>query len=111
MARLFFALWPDDALRRQIAAQAVALNHAHEGGGRLLPQDRLHLTLRFMGEYPDEAFAHTPEAFVPHVTFLRDAVRELPATPIAPLAWRVRGFALVESHPGQAYRTVHHWGG
>ena len=171
MARLFFALWPDDALRRQVAAQAVALNHAHEGGGRLLSQERLHLTLRFVGDFADGQLEHlrdsalavagevelapfdlvldhagsfgrrtwwlapsdsealgglrqrldaalagagfpaAAEAFAPHVTLVRDAVRELPATPIAPLAWRVRGFALVESHAGQPYRTVRHWGG
>ena len=170
MARLFFALWPDDAVRRQIAAQAVALNHAHEGGGRVLSQERMHLTLRFLGDYADDAFTHLrdsamavadevepvafelaldhagsfgartwwlgpadspplldlrrrldrvlagagfPEAaepFVPHVTIIRDALDPLPGTPIAPLAWRVRGFALVESRDGEPYRTVQQWG-
>ncbi len=170
MARLFFALWPDDALRQQVAAQAVALQHAHEGGGRLIGQERLHLTVRFLGDYPageldrrreaalgagsqvafapfdlalDHAgsfgrrtwwlgpaasaaltdlragldrtlaaagFAASAETFVPHVTIVRGALRALPPSPIAPLAWRVRGFALVESRAGQPYRSVQHWG-
>lgn len=170
MARLFFALWPDDALRRQVAAQAVALQHAHEGGGRLLATERLHLTLRFLGDYPAgefdlrreaalgagsqaafEAFDLTldhagsfgrriwwlgsapsaalaalrarldrtlvaagfpaaAETFVPHVTIVRDALRPLPPATIAPLDWRVRGFALVESRAGKPYRSVQHWG-
>lgn len=44
--RLFFALWPDDAVRHQLA------DLAHEHGqrnGRPLPAENLHLTLAFIG--------------------------------------------------------------
>lgn len=169
MARLFFALWPDDALCRQVAAQAVALQHAHEGGGRLQSHERLHLTLRFLGAFDGDAleaavdaatragnattfapfefaldraasfgratwwlgtgnsqplrdlrarldlalaeagFGAAQEAFVPHVTIVRDALRPLAPSPIATLPWQVRGFALVESRAGRPYRFLRDW--
>ena len=55
-------------------------------------------------------FPGADESFVPHVTIVRDALEPLPDTPIAPLSWRVRGFALVESRAGEPYRTVRQWG-
>ena len=53
MARLFFALWPDDAVRAALAAWSAALHPVC--GGRRIPAGNLHATLAFLGETPDEA--------------------------------------------------------
>jgi RNA 2',3'-cyclic 3'-phosphodiesterase len=50
--RLFFALWPDRDIVRQIQAAASSL--AIEGRGRLVSPQNLHLTLAFAGEVSDE---------------------------------------------------------
>ena len=47
--RLFFGLWPDDAVRRQIAALS------REVCGRPVPEVNLHLTLLFLGMQNDAA--------------------------------------------------------
>ena len=44
--RLFFALWPDEALRQQLAVYPPMLKGC---GGRLVVQDNLHITLAFLG--------------------------------------------------------------
>lgn len=46
--RLFFALWPGDALREQLVQHRDLLISAP--GGRLLPRENLHLTLAFLGQ-------------------------------------------------------------
>jgi 2'-5' RNA ligase len=46
--RLFFALWPDAALRRKFAE--LARTTWTGCGGRLVPPRNLHLTLAFLGE-------------------------------------------------------------
>ena len=48
---LFFALWPDDATRQQIAAAAAELKQQHQPQGRWIKPHRYHLTLKFLGEY------------------------------------------------------------
>jgi 2'-5' RNA ligase len=73
--RLFFALWPDDAVRMRIDAMAAAVERTHASGGRRLRRDRLHLTVRFLGD-----FAPLPEG-------LLDAARDA--------ASRVEGEAFV----------------
>ncbi|MCZ7564554.1 MAG: RNA 2',3'-cyclic phosphodiesterase [Burkholderiales bacterium] len=46
--RLFFALWPDDAVRDALAAWARALHKAC--GGRTTRPQNLHVTLAFLGD-------------------------------------------------------------
>ena len=46
-ARLFFALWPDDAVRAALARLARSLHQ--ECGGRMIPARNIHLTLVFLG--------------------------------------------------------------
>ena len=48
MSRLFFALWPDDRVRAELAAQRDRI--AHDYAGRATRPDTLHLTLLFLGE-------------------------------------------------------------
>jgi 2'-5' RNA ligase len=51
MPRLFFALWPDDAVRHALAAHCDAI--AREAQGRATRADTLHLTLVFIGNVDD----------------------------------------------------------
>lgn len=44
--RLFFALWPDEQIRRQLGA---AFEHRACSGARRVPECNLHLTLAYMG--------------------------------------------------------------
>jgi 2'-5' RNA ligase len=46
-ARLFFALWPDDAVRAALAHLARSLRQ--ECAGRMIPAHNIHLTLIFLG--------------------------------------------------------------
>lgn len=48
--RLFFALWPDEALRN--ALYGLAERFQGKYGGRLMRKEFLHLTLLFMGDTP-----------------------------------------------------------
>ena len=48
MARLFFAIWPDEPAARQLAALARDL--AVRVDGKPVPQARIHLTLAFLGD-------------------------------------------------------------
>ena len=152
-ARLFFALWPDDEVRAQLAHWSREL-HALCGGRPTLPEN-LHVTLAFLGSVEDARVAEVERAasevapraisllldrpgywkhnriawagasvvppglaalvselrgalvksqirfdakpFVSHLTLLRDA-REPRAMPaLAPIEWRLDGFALVQS--------------
>lgn len=52
MKRLFFALWPDAEIRRQLAEVAELLP---EASCRRTPVENLHLTLVFLGNVPDSA--------------------------------------------------------
>ncbi|GHA70441.1 RNA 2',3'-cyclic phosphodiesterase [Cognatilysobacter bugurensis] len=51
--RLFFALWPDAAVRTRIDAATESL--AAAPGARRVRAERLHLTLHFLGDVPDGA--------------------------------------------------------
>lgn len=46
--RIFFALWPDDALREQIEENTRSA--IQQAGGRRIPAGNLHVTLVFIGE-------------------------------------------------------------
>ncbi len=48
MARLFFALWPDEDAARHLAALSESVAARVEG--RPVPRNRIHLTLAFLGE-------------------------------------------------------------
>ncbi len=49
--RLFYALWPDDATRHELAALQAGLS------GRLVDAANLHLTLAFLGNQPQASLA------------------------------------------------------
>jgi RNA 2',3'-cyclic 3'-phosphodiesterase len=52
--RLFFALWPDDGLRAAIAQASEAAATAAGIRGRPTPQERIHMTLLFLGDVAAE---------------------------------------------------------
>lgn len=54
-ARLFFALWPDDAVRRELVAAQDAWQWP--SGARRVPPGRLHLTLHFLARVPAQQVA------------------------------------------------------
>jgi 2'-5' RNA ligase len=58
--RLFFALWPSDALRARIEAATHAV--VHESGGRVIPSHNLHVTALFLGEVPRPRVAEVMQA-------------------------------------------------
>ncbi len=51
-ARLFVALWPDAQVRA--ALQAASAQWRWQPGAAIIPADRLHLTLHFLGDLPRE---------------------------------------------------------
>jgi|SRR2546421_5059610 len=166
--RLFFALWPDDAVRAGLARWSREF-HA-QCGGRITRPENLHVTLAFLGGVEEARVAEVERAagevamqaaslvldrpgywkhnriawagasapppelgafvaelrealrraeirfdakpFVSHATLLRDA-REPRATPeLAPIEWRLSGFALVQSVTlprGSRYEVRRSW--
>lgn len=78
--RLFFALWPEEAVRLQIAAGADALLATQAARGRRADPRRYHLTLSFLGDFPapsDDLLARIRQAAagvrVPAFEFALDA--------------------------------------
>ena len=53
--------------------------------------------------------AKAPPGFSPHLTIARDVAAGLPATPVAPVRWRVDRFVLVDSRPPRPYRILGEW--
>jgi len=68
--RLFFALWPGTAVRRQIAHTTTRLAEAQQTRGRRLRPDRYHLTLQFLGD-----FDAVPEALIDAAIIAADDIR------------------------------------
>lgn len=58
--RLFYALWPDEAVLRALERTQVALRGA--GSGRFTRRERLHVTLHFLGERGAEGVQPAMEA-------------------------------------------------
>jgi 2'-5' RNA ligase len=58
--RLFFALWPSEALRRAIE-QATGAG-AMRAGGRKIPAENFHITLIFLGSVPDHRLHEVVDA-------------------------------------------------
>jgi RNA 2',3'-cyclic 3'-phosphodiesterase len=168
--RLFFALWPDEEVRAQLAHWSRELHAVC--GGRPTRDENLHLTLAFLGGVEEARAAEVERAasevpprvatlvldrpgywkhnriawagasvvplelesfvselrgalvksqipfdaktFASHVTLLRDA-REARAMPaLAPIEWRLAGFALVQSvrlPQGNRYEILKSWTG
>ncbi|HET9577034.1 MAG TPA: RNA 2',3'-cyclic phosphodiesterase [Usitatibacter sp.] len=48
MARLFFAIWPDEATAQRLHELGTRL--AARAGGHAVPREKIHLTLAFLGE-------------------------------------------------------------
>jgi len=46
--RLFFALWPDDAVRAALASASTAIHRV--AGGRVTGPESIHMTLAFLGD-------------------------------------------------------------
>ena len=58
--RLFFALWPDDAVRAQLAHWSRELHGVCRG--RLMRPENLHMTLAFLGNVDDARVAEVERA-------------------------------------------------
>ena len=52
--RLFFALWPGDDVREQMAAQRDRMKQDY-GGSHGVTTARFHMTLLFMADFPGRA--------------------------------------------------------
>jgi 2'-5' RNA ligase len=55
-ARLFFALWPDEAMQVALAAAVAAIVREAGPDSRAVPAKNLHLTLAFLGAVPQSRF-------------------------------------------------------
>jgi 2'-5' RNA ligase len=53
--RIFFALWPDDAQRRELVRATQDI--VKSVNGQPVPVENYHLTLAFLGSVPDDAMA------------------------------------------------------
>lgn len=58
--RLFFALWPDQAMREALSAAVEGAIQAARGG-RPVPLANLHVTLAFLGSVPESSVARLLE--------------------------------------------------
>lgn len=71
--RLFFALWPADAMRQGIAGTTARLLQARDAGGRRIGPHRYHLTLQFLGD-----FAELPPSLVEQASAAAASVEVAP---------------------------------
>lgn len=80
-------------------------------GCAVVPAGLLHL-VEALGTQLRAGGVHVDgDAFVPHVTVLRDASQALQATLPQPVRWRVEDFVLIDSRirPPEQYRIVKRW--
>jgi len=81
MARLFFALWPDEAAARGLERLAVEV--AVRTQGKPVPRSKIHLTLAFLGEVAGR-IAFEPEAIAtPAFDLVLDCVGSFAGTRVA----------------------------
>jgi len=84
-ARVFFALWPDDAITDKLVRVATTAHDAF--GGRRMRRETLHLTLAFIGTVAPqriEALAAVAAAVrIPAFTLRLDRLRGLPRKHLA----------------------------
>lgn len=59
-ARLFFALWPDAGAAKALSGLAQEL--AALSGGKPVPPAKIHLTIAFLGDVPDDRIAQAMQA-------------------------------------------------
>ena len=97
-ARLFLALWPDDATRRVLAARRDCWIWPR--GAAVVADDRLHLTLHFIGPVPVERVQAVADGLaVPLAAFaLEDGVAERWRNGIAAWCWPETPPELVALH-------------
>lgn len=63
-ARLFLAIWPDDETLNGLVARRNAIEW--ESGAKVSPDERLHLTLHFIGQVPRDRVPALREALQVH---------------------------------------------
>jgi 2'-5' RNA ligase len=68
--RLFFALWPDRAVRHWIADTTAQMVSTHAIRARRVPPERYHLTLQFLGD-----FAPRPQTIIDKAIAAGESVR------------------------------------
>jgi RNA 2',3'-cyclic 3'-phosphodiesterase len=126
--RLFFALWPTDAVRAQLAAAA----QSYAEFGRAIAARNLHVTVAFLGAVAEERLDHVVEIarstqkltldgkFMLHLDRLefwrRSSLIALPATQVPPELLRIvdglraglreRGFELQEHDAFRPHVTL-----
>jgi len=110
--RLFFALWPDAAVQRELASWARACRRV--SAGRLIREENLHATLAFVGEVDlggrallgelgaalhGEAFALVLDqiGYWPHNRIVYAAASEVPA-PLRGLVQRLMSALAAHGH-------------
>lgn len=90
--RLFFALWPDEAMRQAMAY--ATRKAARASGGRPVPASNLHVTLAFLGSVPELRLPELAEAG-------RNAAQSLRSAPAG---------ANSPAHPLElAFDRLEHW--
>ncbi|QJR16864.1 RNA 2',3'-cyclic phosphodiesterase [Usitatibacter palustris] len=62
-----------------------------------MPAGLVRLAASLAARLRDAGFVLETRPFVPHLTLVRRVERAVPVTPIAPIAWTMEGFSLVES--------------
>ena len=72
--RLFFALWPDEAMRHELAH--AARKSVKAAGGKPVPVENLHATLAFLGSVAEESVVSLA-AIAERVAVVDDAAPEV----------------------------------